>query len=51
MKKTEKKYWLNGYHVRGKNFRTIAMNIGNIGIMLYGNGLLVKISFYKLINN
>ena len=46
MKKTEKKYWSNGYQVRGKNFWTLTVSICNIGIML-SKGL--KIDFYKLV--
>jgi hypothetical protein len=45
MKKTEKQYWVNGYQVRGKNFKTFTISIGNIGIMISNNG----ISLYKLV--
>ena len=45
MREEQKKYWLNGWQVRGGYFWTLAFNIGKYGIMLYYPG---KISVYRL---
>lgn len=40
MKKTEKKYWINGIQKRGKDFYTLAFSIKN-------KALLISFSFSK----
>jgi len=48
--KTEKKHWVNGYQIRGKNFKTLNLSLFNYGVMFSGRILLkAKISFYKLV--
>jgi len=46
MKKTEKKYWVNGLQTRGNTYKTLTISIGNIGIMFDNK---FKINFYKLV--
>lgn len=46
MKKTEKKYWVNGLQTRGGNYKTFTISIGNIGIMFDNK---FKVYFYKLV--
>lgn len=46
MKKTEKKYWVNGFQKRGRNYKTLTISIGNLGIMFDNK---FKIYFYKLV--
>jgi hypothetical protein len=43
---TAKKYWQNGFDRRGGYFWTLAITLGNIGILFYYPG---KVSLYKLI--
>ena len=50
MYKTEKKYWVNGYQIRGKGFWTYTLSIGWLGIMICRPFRNVEIvNFYKLI--
>jgi hypothetical protein len=50
MRKTEKKYWSNGYQVRGKGFWTYTLSVGWLGIMICRPFRNVEIiNFYKLI--
>lgn len=50
MYETEKKYWKNGFQVRGKNFYTITLSIFNLGIMLSGTKIITKIKSFHLLN-
>ena len=47
---TEKKYWVNGTHVRGKDFYTIAKSFRNHAIMISFSFSLkyFSINLYKL---
>jgi len=52
MIKTEKKHWVNGYQVRGTDFKTYIFNIKSLGVMFSINGCNIFkswLSFYKLI--
>ncbi len=31
---TSRKHWVNGWHVRGGSFWTLAFNIGKLGVMI-----------------
>jgi hypothetical protein len=45
MKKTEKKYWVNGHHVRGKDFHTLAVSYKNNAVLFCFSFSLKYISF------
>lgn len=47
MTHTEKKYWENGYQIRGGWFKTWAFSFGDIGIMITNGKPLIEI--FKLI--
>lgn len=47
MRQTEKKYWVNGYQIRGKNRKFWTFSIGNLGIMVLN--FYPVIEFYSLI--
>lgn len=47
MRKTEKKYWANGYSIRGKWFKQWAYSFLNIGIIVSNRKQFIH--FYKLI--
>lgn len=56
MTETFKKYWVNGYQIRGSWFKSYTLNIGNIGVMfMWGKNYITGdrpdqfIRFYKLI--
>jgi hypothetical protein len=55
MKKTEKRYWVNGHQVRGGWFHTFNFQIFNIGIMIdwkkksVGFTKKTNIYFFKLV--
>lgn len=51
--KTEKKHWVNGYRINGVAFKSYAINIFNIGIILFWGKTFNKIVYpyiklYKL---
>lgn len=50
--KTEKKYWVNGLQIRGKDFYTLNGNIGKYGFMFSFSYSLkhISLSFFKLTN-
>ena len=45
MRESQKKYWQNGWQIRGGYFWTLAFRLGKYGIMLYCPG---RIELYKL---
>ena len=47
MREEQKKYWQNGFDIRGGYFWTLAFRIGKYGIMIYYPG---KFEVYKLID-
>lgn len=52
MRKTEKKYWENGYSIRGGHFKQFAFSFLSLGVIIYwGKNQLCGINFYKLESN
>lgn len=54
MIKTEKKYWSNGWSLRGGFYNAYALNIFNLGIIIYWSSqkdrkVKQHLYFYKLI--
>jgi len=49
--KTEKKYWVSGHHVRGKDFHTFAAKFQSIGLLVSFSLSLkyLSINLYKLV--
>lgn len=52
MRRTELKYWANGYQVRGgkytKTHRTLAFRILTLGVMLSSYGIKPGLTLYRL---
>jgi hypothetical protein len=49
---TEKKYWQNGYQIRGGHFKSLALSFLNLAIMFCWTKKergIITISFYKLV--
>jgi hypothetical protein len=52
MIQTEKRYWRNGYQVRGGWFKTLALSLFCYGVIINNtkNTGVYEINFYKLTN-
>lgn len=49
-KKTERKYWRNGYQSRGQGFKCYTMSFYFVGVLVAWQGRkILSISFYRFI--